>query len=168
MLEGFVSALSKVFGNKHDRDVKEIQPVIDNILEIEKSLALISDDELRGKTAEFKKRIQDKIGENENKKKELKSKVEADEALPVKEKEEIYVEVDKLEKEILADITAELQDILPEAFAVMRETARRFKEKDSLEVTATEWDKKRSADFKHIKIEGNKAFWKSTWSVRGH
>jgi preprotein translocase subunit SecA len=168
MLEGFVSALSKVFGNKHDRDVKEIQPVVDNILEIEKTLALISDNELRGKTAEFKKRIQDKIGENENKKKELKGKVESDEALPVKEKEEIYVEVDKLEKEILADITAELQDILPEAFAVMRETARRFKEKDSLEVIATEWDKKRSADFKHIRIEGDKAFWKSTWSVRGH
>ncbi|HSY77912.1 MAG TPA: preprotein translocase subunit SecA, partial [Bacteroidia bacterium] len=168
MLEGFVNSLSKVFGNKHDRDVKEIRPIVDEIIEIEKTLALISDNELRAKTAEFKKRIQDKISDNENRKAELKSKVETEENLPVKEKEEIYVEVDKLEKEILADITDELKAILPEAFAVMRETARRFKEKDSLEVIATEWDKERSKEFKHIQIQGDKAIWKSTWSVRGN
>jgi preprotein translocase subunit SecA len=63
MLEGLVNSLSKVFGNKHDRDVKEIRPVIDEIIEIEKTLATISNDELRAKTAEFKKRIQDKINE---------------------------------------------------------------------------------------------------------
>ncbi len=169
MLEDFVSTLSKIFGNKHDRDVKEIQPVVDNILEIEKSYTNISNDELRGKTVEFKKRIQDKISANETRKKELKAKVEFDDAsLSVKEKEEIYIEVDKLEKEILVDITQQLKDILPEAFAVMRETARRFKEKDSLEVTATAWDKERAADFSHIKIQGDKATWNSTWSVRGN
>jgi len=168
MLEGFVDTLSKIFGNKHDRDVKEIQPVIDKSLEIEKSYAAISDDELRGKTAEFKKRIQDKISENESKKQELRARVESEEEIPFKEKEEIYASIDKLEKEILKDITEELSDILPEAFAVMRETARRFKERDSLEVTATERDKQLASQFTHVKISGDKATWKSTWSVRGH
>ncbi len=168
MLEGFVNTLQKVFGSKHDRDVKEIQPIVDNSIEIEKSFASISDDALRAKTAGFKKRIQDKVSANESRKAELKAKVEGQDDLPVAEKEELYKEIDKLEKDILADMAKELQDILPEAFAVVRETARRFKEKDALEVTATQWDRDRAADFKHIKIQGDKALWNSSWSVRGH
>ena len=168
MLEGFVNTLAKVFGNKHDRDVKEIQPIVDEILEIEKSLGTISDNELRAKTAEFKKRIQDKISEDEKQKLELKQKAESLEDSLVKEKEETYAEIDKLEKEILDDITKELQDILPEAFAVMRETARRLKEKDGLEVNTTDWDRERAAKYGHIKINGEKTFWSSTWKVRGH
>ena len=168
MLEGFVGVLSKVFGSKHARDVKELQPVIDNVLEIEKSLLSISHDDLRAKTAEFKKRIQDRIEEKEQTINELKERADAEVDLPVKEKEDLYTEIDKLEKEIIADIKDELDNILPEAFAVMRETTRRLKEFDTLEVTATDIDKELAEEYDHIVINGTKATWHSSWLVRGH
>src|ERR1700727_2147616 len=102
MLEGFVGVLSKIFGNKDTRDVKELQPIIDNALEIEKTLLSISNDELRAKTDEFKKRIQDRIQEKEQQKKELKERADTEIDLPTKEKEELYTEIDVLEKEIVA------------------------------------------------------------------
>src|ERR1700686_5212730 len=104
MLEGFVNALQKVFGSKHERDVKELQPVVDQIIEIENTLTSLSHDQLREKTVEFKKRINDKIAEKQQEKDGLKNKVENDDELPTKEKEEIYTRVDKLEKEIIEDI----------------------------------------------------------------
>lgn len=168
MLDGFVNVLSKVFGSKHERDVKELGPVVEKIEEIEKALASLSNDELRGKTAEFKKRLKDKVDEKEKTKDELKHKVETEEELPAAEKEAIYHQIDKIEKEILEDIREELNEILPEAFAVIRETARRFKEKDSLEVTANEIDRKFAEIYKHVIISGDKATWKSTWLVRNH
>src|SRR6476661_5161107 len=133
MLEGFVNVLSKVFGSKHDRDVQQLQPVIEKIEEIEKSLAGLSHDQLRAKTTEFKKRIQDKISDKEKEKAELKQKVENEDNLTPKDKEDIYHQVDKQKKEILEDIKEELNEILPDAFAVIRETARRFKDKEVLE-----------------------------------
>ena len=163
-----MNVLSKMFGRKHERDVKELQPVVDNILEIEKSFASLSDDALRGKTAEFKKRISDRVSEMEQKKQQLKSKVEGQDDLPVKEKEDAYREIDKIEKEILAEMGKALDEVLPEAFAVMRETARRFKEKDSLEVTATQHDKDIAAERDSVTISGDKAKWSTTWKVRGH
>jgi preprotein translocase subunit SecA len=168
MLEGFVNALQKVFGSKHERDVKELQPVVDQIIEIENTLTSLSHDQLREKTVEFKKRINDKIAEKQQEKDGLKNKVENDDELPTKEKEEIYTRVDKLEKEIIEDIKEELSAILPEAFAVIRETARRFKENDSLEVTASQTDKELAPANTHIVINGTKATWKSTWLVRNH
>ena len=168
MLEDFVNALSRVFGSKHERDVKELEPVAEHIAEIEKSLASISHDELRAKTAEFKKRLKDKVGEKEAEKAALKNQVETEEELPSAEKEVIYTRVDKLEKEILEDIRKELDEVLPEAFAVIRETARRFKENESLEVPASDADKKFASVHKHVIISGDKATWKSTWLVRNH
>jgi preprotein translocase subunit SecA len=166
MLDGFVNVLSKVFGNKHDRDVKELQPVIEQVEEIEKTLAGLSHDQLREKTLEFKKRLKDRTSEKEAEKQELRQKAESQVDMPAKEKEELYTRVDKLEKEILEEIKDELKNILPEAFAVIRETARRFKENDSLEVTASDTDKELAPKFPHIVINGNKATWKNTWLVR--
>ncbi len=168
MLEGFVGVLSKIFGSKDARDVKELQPIIDNALEIEKTLLSITHDELRAKTLEFKKRIQDRIEEKEQAKKELKERADTEIDLPIKEKEELYTEIDKLEKEIIAEIKDELDAILPEAFAVMRETTRRLKEFDTLEVTASEIDKELAKEYGHIVINGTKATWHSSWIVRGH
>ncbi len=175
MLEGFVEVLSKMFGSKHERDVKELQPVIDHILEIEKTLLSITHDELRAKTDEFKKRILDRVAEKEQQKKELKESVEQPvsegeevEDMPVKEKEAVYTEIDNLEKEIIADIKDELSIILPEAFAVMRETTRRLKEFDTLEVTATDIDKELAKQYDHVVINGTKATWHSSWTVRAH
>src|ERR1700743_898574 len=101
MLEGFVGVLSKVFGSKHERDVKELQPTIDTILEIEQTLLSISNDELRAKTFEFKKRIQDKIQEKEQARKELKERADSDVEISIQEKEELYTQIDNLEKEIV-------------------------------------------------------------------
>ncbi len=168
MLEGFVNVLQKVFGSKDERDVKELQPVVDKILEIEKSLPSLSHDQLREKTIEFKKRINDKIAAKQQEREELKSRVESEDDIPTKEKEEMYTRVDKLEKEIIEDIKEELSAILPEAFAVIRETARRFKENESLEVTASDTDKELAPANTHIVINGTKATWKSTWLVRNH
>jgi len=168
MLEGFVGVLSKIFGNKDTRDVKELQPVIDTILEIEKTLEPLSHDELRAKTIEFKKRIQDRIQEKEQAKKELRESADAEVEISTQEKEALYKQIDDIEKEIIADIKGELDEILPEAFAVMRETTRRFKALDSLEVTATDIDKELAAKHEHVAINGTKATWSSSWNVRNH
>ncbi|NNM95901.1 MAG: preprotein translocase subunit SecA [Bacteroidia bacterium] len=168
MLEGFVNVLSKVFGSKHERDVKELQPVVDHIIEIEQTLTALTHDQLREKTLEFKKRISEKVAAKEAEKKELKQKAESDENMPLAEKEEIYRDIDRLEKEIITDIKEELDQILPEAFAVIRETARRFKENEVLEVTATDYDKEAATHHTHVIINGGKAVWKSSWLVRNH
>ncbi len=168
MLEGFVGALSKIFGNKHERDVKELQPVIDNSLEIEKTYETLSNDELRAKTAEFKQRIQDRVEGKEQHKKELKERADLEVDLPVKEKEALYTEIDTIEKEIIAEMKEELDEILPEAFAVMRETTRRLKENETLEVTASDVDRELAKEYGHIVINGDKATWHSSWLVRGH
>lgn len=175
MLEGFVEVLSKLFGSKHERDVKELQPVIDHILEIEKELLSVSHDELRMKTDEFKKRIRDRIAEKEQQKIDLKEQAEqpvvqeeGEPEMDVKGKEALYTEIDNIEKEIIAEIKEELNDILPEAFAVMRETTRRLKEFDTLEVIASDVDKELAKEYGHIVINGDKATWHSSWLVRGH
>lgn len=168
MLEGFVEVLSKIFGNKDTRDVKELQPVIDNILEIEKTLESLSHDELRAKTVEFKRRIEERIREKEQAKKELRESADAEVEVSTLEKEELYKQIDNLEKEIITDMKEELDAILPEAFAVMRETTRRFKDLDSLEVTATDIDKELAAKHDHVVINGTKATWHSSWNVRNH
>ena len=168
MLEGFVEVLSKIFGSKDARDVKELQPIIDTALEIEKTFLSISHDELRAKTDEFKKRIKDRVEAKEQAKKELKEKADTEIDMPVKEKEELYTEIDNLEKEIIAEIKEELDNILPEAFAVLRETTRRLKEYDTLEVTATDLDKELAQEYDHVVINGTKATWHSTWTVRAH
>lgn len=168
MLEGFVEVLSKIFGNKDTRDVKELQPVIDNILEIEKTLESLSHDELRAKTVEFKRRIEERIREKEQAKKELRESTDAEVEVSTLEKEELYKQIDNLEKEIITDMKEELDAILPEAFAVMRETTRRFKDLDSLEVTATDIDKELAAKHDHVVINGTKATWHSSWNVRNH
>lgn len=168
MLEGFVEVLSKIFGNKDTRDVKELQPVIDNILEIEKTLESLSHDELRAKTVEFKRRIEERIREKEQAKEELRESADAEVEVSTLEKEELYKQIDNLEKEIITDMKEELDAILPEAFAVMRETTRRFKDLDSLEVTATDIDKELAAKHDHVVINGTKATWHSSWNVRNH
>lgn len=168
MLEGFVGVLSKIFGSKDSRDIKELQPTIDSILEIEKTYETLSHDELRGKTLGFKQRIQDRIAEKETKKAELKGKADSEMEMSITEKEGLYREIDSIEKEIIADIKDELDSILPEAFAVVRETSRRFKDLDSLEVTATNLDKELAAKYTHVVISGDKATWHTSWNVRNH
>ena len=129
MLDFITKGISKLFGNKSERDIKELEPIVEQIHEAYKTISQLSNDGLRAKTAEFKNRIQESIREQIERKEKLKEQAESDTSLDVDKKEEFYKEVDEIEKEELKKIQETLDEILPEAFAVMKETAKRFKEK---------------------------------------
>ena len=167
MLDFFTKSVSKLFGTKSDRDLKEIQPIVDKILVEFPKLASISHDQLRGKTLGFKKRIKDFSEKEQKQIDELKAKIDADLTMDVEAKEKLYEEIDELEKTIVDNNKEILAEILPEAFAVMKETARRFKENKVIEVTATQMDKDLAAERSSIEIKGDKAHWNNTWDAAG-
>ena len=167
MLDFFTKSVSKLFGTKSDRDLKEIQPIVDKILVEFPKLASISHDQLRGKTLEFKKRIKEFSEKEQKQIDELKAKIDADLTMDVEAKEKLYEEIDELEKTIVDNNKEILAEILPEAFAVMKETARRFKENTVIEVTATQMDKDLAAERSSIEIKGDKAYWNNTWDAAG-
>lgn len=171
--------IGKLFGNKHDRDMKPLWPIVDQVKEAFEKLQPLSNDELRAKTAEFKKRIADHVADEKSEVATLKTQAEREENMD--EKEKMYSHIDTLEKEIKKKIEEVLKDILPQAFAVVKETARRFRENKELEVTATEFDKNIAAQKNYIKIVPNRAtlslggregegcaIWQNTWPVRSN
>ncbi|MGK0638039.1 preprotein translocase subunit SecA [Schleiferia thermophila] len=158
--------LTKLFGSKNQKDLEEIHPFVKRINEIYPTLQSLSDDELRDKTTGFKEKIA-KATANITSQIEQK-KLQADQSDDVDLKEKLYSEIEKLEKQELEIIEKVLLDLLPEAFAVVRETARRFKENEYIEVTATEFDRALSARKSNVQILGDKARWSSTWLVAGH
>ena len=158
--------LGKFLGNKADRDLKEIQPRVDQILEVYPEIVKLSNDELRQKTLEIKAKIKEYVKDNEQEAKSLKEKVE-DSKLDVIEKEKIYVRLDVLEEEIEEKYEEILNQVLPEVFAIVKDTARRFTENERLEVTAKDFDKDLAAKGDHIEIKGDKAIWKNKWIAGG-
>ena len=161
---GFVK---KMLGSKSDRDIKEIQPVVDHTVEIDQPLHSLSNDDLRARTIEFKKQIREYIAGKEQEIAELKVHIDSGEN-EIEEKEKLYATLDKLEKESY-DLTQDiLNEILPETFAVMRETARRFVNNDYLEVTASQMDRELAARTPSVEIAGDKARFKSSWMAGGN
>lgn len=157
--------LSKLFGSKSERDIKGIQPLVNKIKEEYEKLASLSNDDLRAKTTEFKDRISDYLKEIDDEINGLKA--EADKIEDMEAKTAIYEKVDKLTKDRDKKLEEILLDILPEAFAVVKDTARRFTENKELEVTATEFDRDLAAKKPNVAIEGDKAIWQNTWSAAG-
>ncbi|MBX7243306.1 MAG: preprotein translocase subunit SecA [Bacteroidia bacterium] len=158
--------LKKLFPSKKEKDVQSISPLVDQINEEYKKLRGISDDELRGKTAAFKEEIQTYISEIVTEMKSLRSQAETEENIEIKNR--LYDQIDVLKKERNKAIEEALQGILPEAFAVVKETARRLTENKSLRVKATEWDKKIAENRPDIVvIEGDTAVWDNKWTVTG-
>ncbi len=160
--------LSKLFGgNKSEKDVKKITPQVGKINEFFYQYQLLSNDDLRSKTQEFRERIQQYLLViNE----EIKTKrITADELSveAINEKDIIYQEVDKLKKDRDKQIEEILQELLPEAFAAVKETARRFKENSTLENTATELDRKLAVTKDHISIQGDKSIFNNSWKAAG-
>ena len=155
-----------VFGDKSQKDVKALQPIIDAILAAEVELSKLSHDELRQKTEEFKQKIKDATAEQI---KEIDSlKVKSDEKnINIQEKENIYNEIDKLEDEAYEISEKVLEEILPQAFAVVKETAKRFTQNKTIEVLATATDRKLSATRNHINLIDDKAVWDNTWDANG-
>jgi len=158
--------LGLFLGNKYERDMKEINPFVEKIhIEFEK-LQNLSNDQLRDKTQELKKEILEYIAEDENKIKSIKESAEEEE--DVYRKEESYNEIDKIEKQINEKLEIILDECVPRAFAIVKETARRFKEQSELEVTARQYDRDLAATRESITIKGDKAYWKNRWIAGGN
>ena len=159
--------LKKFFGTKSEKDIKSIQPQVVQILEIYPTLASLSNDQLRAKVDALKQKIQDAIKTEQTQINEIKSRVESDFSMDVDSKEELYKEVDEFEKEITKKIEEVLNEILPEAYAILKDTSRRFSENEELVVIANEFDTKLSKTQKNIEIRGNQASWKNKWTAAG-
>ena len=168
MFEFFNKTLKGFFGSKIDRDMKEVIPLTEQINPIYDQLSTISHDELRGRTVVFQQRINDYIAAIEKELSELTLQAENEPDMEMMEKEKLYSRIDELKKERNAKTEEVLLEILPEAFAVVKETARRFKENKSLEVTANQLDRDISVKRTSVIIEGNKAIYKNTWMAAGN
>jgi preprotein translocase subunit SecA len=160
--------LQKLFGTKQDKDLKMLNPMLEHILDAYPEIEKLSNDRLRAKTKEFKEKIAHAVAGTEEEIIQIKAKIEANYDMPVTEKEALYRDIDKLENEIY-DISEDiLHDILPEAFAVMKETARRFKENAQVRVTATDFDRDLAARYDCINVEGNTAVYSNQWLAGGN
>ena len=162
----FINSIIKVFvGDKSQKDVKATQPYINKIKAIEPTIAALSNDQLRAKTAEFKERIKQARSEKDVKISALQIEVEAIEDIDARE--DLYNAIDGLEKEAYEISEKTLLEILPEAFAVIKETANRFKNNTQIVVQATEKDRVFSAEKSYINIVGDTAVWANSWNAAG-
>ena len=161
--------LSKLFGSKSQRDLKEVQPFLDATLKVYPAIKELSNDDLRAKTDEFKKRIQDEIHDEEDELAALRKRIEDEYDMPVDEKEQLYKRIEQLEKDSYDKTQKILNDILPEAFAVVKETARRFAENEEVIVTANDHDRDLSAKRESVNIDANgMAHYKNSWMAGGN
>ncbi|HTM99613.1 MAG TPA: hypothetical protein VL088_12750, partial [Pedobacter sp.] len=158
--------LTKIFGSKSERDIKVLQPLVLQINEEYAKLSSLSNDELRHKTIEFKETIAAAVADIDAKVEATKQKAE-DTNLSLPEKTALYEEVDALAKDRDVELEKALQAILPAAFAVVKETSRRLSENETLEVTATPYDRDYAARKSNVKIVGDKAFWANKWDAAG-
>ena len=164
---GFNDILKSLFGNKSDRDMKELMPIVAKVNAEWEKLKSISADELRAVAEDMKKEVREYIGEEENEIAALKRKVE-EERPAIEEREEIYDRIDKLEEQIDKKVEEVLTGLMPKAFAVMKETARRFKENTEIEVTATQFDRDSAVTHDFVEIEGDKAIYFNSWLAGGN
>ncbi len=160
--------LKKLFGSKSDRDLKEVKPYLDKTLEVYPAIQQLTNDQLRAKTVEFKELIRKETETEETELASLRQRLDEDYEMPVDEKETIYKRIEELEK-ISYDKTQDiLNKILPEAFAVVKETARRFAENEEVEVTANDHDRDLSARLDSVNIRGDKAYYNHSWMAGGN
>ena len=162
---GFNEFLSSIFGNKATRDMKEIKPWVDKVKAAYPEIAALDNDALRAKTEELKAYIRNSAAEQRSKVEELKASVENTE---LEEREELFAQIDKLEKEILDIYEKALDEVLPAAFSIVKETAKRFSENEEITVTATEFDRHLAATKDFVRIEGDKAIYQNHWVAGGN
>ncbi len=162
----FTDVFKKIFGTKADRDLKAITPVLNKVLDAYKSIDRLSDDELRERCQGLKDRIQAAIASDEKRVAEIREELEKN--IPLNQKEALATEQDKLVKTIDEKIEKVLEEILPEAFAIMKSTARRFKENPTIRVKATQFDRDLSATKEFVEIDGDYAIWQNHWMAGGN
>ena len=158
--------LKKILGDKSDKDRKAYQPIIDKVNEIYENIHDISDDELRARTSTFQERIKEATASLDEEVIKLEQKAN-DPETPVLEKEQIFERIDKISKEIDEEVEKVLEEILPDAFATVKETARRWAENGELVVEATEFDRNLAKKHDGLKINGDKAVWSNKWTAAG-
>ena len=160
----FINSIIKIFvGDKSEKDVKSLQPYLNKIKTFESNLSSLSNDELRARTIFFKEKIKEERAALDTKIATLKAEVEGIE--DIDKREDIYTEIDALEKEAYAVSEKTLMEILPEAFAVVKEAARRFTENESLTATATDMDRDLSVKKEYVSIQGDQAVFQTTHNV---
>jgi len=162
---GFNDFLGKLFGSKDKRDLKEISPIVDKIKAVYDEITKLSNDELRARTETLKVRIQEFVADEVTRVAELKASIEETE---INLREKIYIEIDKLEKEITSKYEEVLDQILPEAFSIMKDTARRISENPIIEVTANDFDRELATKHDFVSIQGDKALYKNEWTAGGN
>ena len=162
---GFNDFLTKIFGNKSQKDMREIKPWIDKIKAASPEIEQLDNDALRAKTQEIRRYIQDASIEKRAKIDELKAKIEVTE---LEDREPIFAQIDKIEKEILDLYEEKLNEVLPQVFAIVKETAKRFSENEEIVVTATDFDRDLAASHDFVRIEDDKAIYQNHWMAGGN
>ncbi|MEY3322443.1 MAG: hypothetical protein RLZZ417_2026 [Bacteroidota bacterium] len=167
MFENIGKSLQKLFGSKQEKDILKYNPVIEQIHQFGEILKSLSNDELRQKTIEFRERISDYLSDIDDAIENLRQQTIDSEELS--DKESLFLEIDNLKKQRDQELEVILNEILPEAFAVVKETAIRFKNNSTISVTATEHDKNLAVQSgkTYVTISGNQAIWKNQWSAAG-
>jgi preprotein translocase subunit SecA len=161
-----LNSVLKVFvGDKSEKDVKALQPLVKEVKSFETALETLTHDELRQKTITFKSRIKEDCAEIDEKIAQLREEVKT--STDIDRNEEIYTEIDALNEEAYKLSEKTLNDILPEAFAVVKETAKRFAANETLQVEATEFDRKLSGEKDYVVLNGDNATWKNSWDAAG-
>ena len=163
----FNKLLQSLFGNKSSKDMKLIQPLVNKVKEAYPEIQKLSNDELRARTKQLQQYVQDSAKQQKEKIAELKAKIEE---TPIDERESIFNAIDKLEKEVLDIYEKALDEVMPVAFSIVKDTARRFAENEETVVTATEFDRELAANPKNdfITIDGDKAIYHNHWTAGGN
>ena len=162
----FNSFLKSIFGNKSERDLKKLMPIVREIQAVYPEIEQLSNDELRARSAAIKQEIQDYVKPQRDEIAKIKTEIES---LEYEEREPLWAKIDKLEKEVLDRIEDKLNEVLPVVFAIVKDTARRFTENEQIEVTATDFDRKLAADgHDFLEIDGDKAIYFNHWEAGGN
>lgn len=162
---GLTQFIGKLFGNKSTRDMKDIKPWVEKVKAAYPDIQKLDNDSFRAKTKELQQYIKDSAKDKQAKVDELKGSIEN---TPIEKREEIFNHIDKLQKEILEIYEEALNDVLPVAFSIVKDTARRFTENEEIVVTATDFDKELAATKDFVRIEGDKAIYQNHWVAGGN
>jgi len=160
-----IKFLQKMFGDKSSRDMKLIQPLVEKIKAAAPAIEALDNDALRAKTRELREKVQSSANDLKQKIAELKDKIES---TPIEDREPIFTQIDKIEKEVLDRYEVALDEVMPEVFSIVKETARRFTENETIAVNATDFDRELAATHDFVTIEGDKAVYRNHWIAGGN
>ena len=160
--------IAKLFGTKSEKDIKRIMPLVEATKKEYEKLTSLSNDALRAQTTEVQAFIANKLKDIDDHLADLHNQIASQPDLDINEKESLFNQIDKLELDRNKELEKVLIEVLPRAFAIVRETARRFKENEFIEVTAQDSDRALAAKADHVKIDGDKALWQNQWMAAGN